>query len=182
MLFLVERDGLKCNICKGNLRKQYLRYQNWYKKIELNRANRGLKPRSEIEEELLVLNIERKGININLDHLKPKYLGGTWDFSNLVLTHTECNLEKGSRPIFTEISKNSKKKKFLLLGAKLRWRLRKFFKETKKKLRAYKFLRNLPLRTKNRFRRFLGMEEDFTGQPPWLIKMIERRKKREDRD
>lgn len=32
---------------------------------------------------------------ITIDHIKPRYYGGTDDYSNLQLAHKECNKRKG---------------------------------------------------------------------------------------
>lgn len=78
MDYLIERDGMKCGICKESIEEEIGLYLTWraFGKVAIKRTK----------------------INLDIDHKIPYWLvgGDKWgDLDNLQLVHKTCNKKKG---------------------------------------------------------------------------------------
>lgn len=85
---LIERDGQVCGICKGDISgliEAYRKYDEFNK--EIKRRKRAM------QREIIDA---RKKVEIDIDHIMPRSLGGSYESDNLQLADKECNRRKGS--------------------------------------------------------------------------------------
>lgn len=76
-----------CPLCGGDISEEVKKYVAFRDELEFLKNNK------------LKLNkpmTRRNKININVDHIVPRSLGGTSCWENLQLTHSDCNVKKGS--------------------------------------------------------------------------------------
>lgn len=91
---LIIRDGLICRLCGNSLAREYKELTYYLARIYATVENR--KKLSKIFPELNDKQ-RRSTIDISLDHVLPKSLGGRSGIVNLVLAHKGCNAVKGNK-------------------------------------------------------------------------------------
>jgi hypothetical protein len=87
--YCTNRDGKICAICKVSIEEELKKYNEYVNlQTEIKKQIRELQRK--------VIEFRKKYITIDVDHIKPRSIGGINGIENYQITHKLCNSKKGN--------------------------------------------------------------------------------------